>query len=567
LKTIGNKLRVSQVRELRQFGERLKRFGVNLGLWNADGEMELLCEAGHFKSDPEQLGRLAREVQAAGEKSTDTAQLEMPVWRFSDGNLVLATVLGIPGQWNGSSGAADVVLIDAGPARTDEARQQRPLADPAGSQRQEEYLLEMLRLLAERLRADARAEAHIEKVGSELAQTYEELVLLHKLSTNMRLTAEDTSFLQMACDGLTEIVGVEGIAVLLEKALGEEKRLVVTAGSGLIDLNNRMITVLHSRLLEELEAGQEALLDSDVDSPFKYDWPEGIRSIIAVPLSSKGLRPLSEGTWRADKIIGMMVAVNRVGKRDFDSIDVKLFTSVANSCAVFVENGRLFRDLKELFIGSLRALSNSIDAKDQYTRGHSERVALISRWIAERLVGRQKFDEEYIHWVYLAGLLHDIGKIGIDEAVLRKPGKLDEHERELIRKHPSIGAGILREIKQMRDIIPGVLCHHERVDGKGYPNGLTGDEIPLMGKIVGVADSFDAMTSKRTYRDALSVEQALAEIERGIGTQFDEMAARALLDSDVYRLWEILQAGPDACADGRSDSSAYGTEAVGALVR
>ena len=134
------------------------------------------------------------------------------------------------------------------------------------------------------------------------------------------------------------------------------------------------------------------MLDSEVDAPFKYEWPDRIKNIIAVPLYGN------------EKISGLMVAINRLDKPDFDSIDVKLFNSVANECAVFIENGRLFTDLKELFIGSLKALTNSIDAKDQYTRGHSERVAFISRWIAERLAEQEPLEEDVIHRIYLAGL-------------------------------------------------------------------------------------------------------------------------------------------------------------------
>ena len=239
---------------------------------------------------------------------------------------------------------------------------------------------------------------------------------------------------------------------------------------------------------------------------------------------------------------------------------------MAGGCAVFIENGRLFKDLKELFIGSLKALTSSIDAKDTYTHGHSERVAYISRWIAERLSRQEPLDEEQMHKVYLAGLLHDIGKIGIEEAVLRKNDKLTDEEFERVKKHPSIGAGILREIQQMREIVPGVLCHHERVDGKGYPNHLVGDEIPLLGKIIGLADSFDAMTSKRTYRDAMTVEQALEEIERGLGTQFDEKIGRVFLDSDVSELWDIIRDGFNEF-NGNSTSEEYGTAAVGTLIR
>jgi HD-GYP domain-containing protein (c-di-GMP phosphodiesterase class II) len=347
-----------------------------------------------------------------------------------------------------------------------------------------------------------------------------------------------------------------------------DRKLVVAAGSGLIDIDDPMAAALYARLTDELARGREALLDSEVDSPFRYGWPASVRNIIAVPLCAKDKGDSSsvrrgKGTV---SVIGLMVAVNRVDKPDFDSTDIKLFTSVASGCAVFIENGRLFNDLKELFVGSLKALTNSIDAKDQYTRGHSERVALISRWIAERVAEHEPLEEEQIHRVYLAGLLHDIGKIGIDENVLRKNGKLTPEERACICRHPSIGASILRGIKQMREIVPGVLCHHERVDGKGYPDGLKGDEIPLTGKIVGLADSFDAMTSRRTYRDAMSLEHALDEIRKGLGTQFDAQIGAIFLESDLDRLWEIVQ--EDSFESfGLSRYADYELEAIGTLLR
>jgi HD-GYP domain-containing protein (c-di-GMP phosphodiesterase class II) len=196
-------------------------------------------------------------------------------------------------------------------------------------------------------------------------------------------------------------------------------------------------------------------------------------------------------------------------------------------------------------------------------------VAFISRWIAERLGEVEPLTEEQIHKVYLTGLLHDIGKIGVDESVLRKKGKLTDEEFDCIKKHPSIGAGILRDIKQMRDIVPGVLCHHERLDGRGYPNGLVGDQMPLIGKIVGLADSFDAMTSKRIYRDAMTVDKALEQIREGLGTQFDGKVGLVFLNSDVHRLWEIMQGGPASVGTYEDDRFAaeYGAAAVGALIR
>lgn len=564
-----NTLATSQLCELEEFGGRIKKFGVNFAVFNASGELVLLCEGERFKSSKERLTEWARQALDQSGMKSCTGAADMSVRRFGDENIALGVVLKSARVCNKSCGAVGTAFIDLGDTLPAPARNVSCNEGDTGPVRiDSECFVEMLRLLAEKFQAETKAEEQIEMVGTELAQTYEELVLLHRLSTNMKVTEADSNFLQMACDSLTEIVSVEGIAIMLEKSIDDERHWVIAAGSGLIDMDEQRAAILHSRLTDDINSGKEALLDSEVDSSFRYDWPSRINNIITVPLfgKDKGESHFAGKNKTCNSIMGFMVAINRIGKQDFDSTDVKLFNSVAGGCAVFIENGRLFKDLKELFIGSLKALTSSIDAKDTYTHGHSERVAFISRWIAEHLSEQEPQEEEQIHKVYLAGLLHDIGKIGIEEAVLRKNGKLTEQEFSRIKKHPSIGAGILREIQQMRDIVPGVLCHHERVDGRGYPNGLVGEKIPLTGKIVGLADSFDAMTSKRTYRNAMTVEQALAEIERGLGTQFDEKLGRIFLESDVYRLWDIIRDGFGEIY-GSNSSEEYGTAAVGTLIR
>jgi HD-GYP domain-containing protein (c-di-GMP phosphodiesterase class II) len=562
------KLASMQLRELQALGERLVQFRVNFAVVDAGGQIAILLNAGAFESDAQQIVGAAQEVLAKPVESPGPAH-EMPVWQFVDGHTLLAAALAGPPPAVGSREPLGVAVIDLGDVSQRPGNAARVAHDGAnGPAPEEQYLGEMLGLLARNFQGAVRTDEQIEMIGTELARVYEELVLLHKIGTNMRVTESDTNFMQLACDSLTDIVLVEGIVVLLERDIEDERKLVISAGSGLIDIDERMAAVLHSRLVDEVAKGREALLDSEVDAPFRFNWPENVRNIIAVPLCTKEKSDsgLSHRARSDLSIIGLMVAVNRIDKPDFDSTDIKLFTSVASSCAVFIENGRLFRDLKELFVGSLKALTSSIDAKDQYTRGHSERVAMISRWIAERLSERQPLDEEQIHNVWLAGLLHDIGKIGIDEQVLRKNGKLTPEERECIQRHPSIGASILRGIKQMRDIVPGVLCHHERIDGTGYPDGLRGDEIPLTGKIVGLADSFDAMTSRRVYRDALSVEHALDEIRRGLGAQFDEVVGTVFLESDVHHLWDLIQ-GDSVQVYGAADLADYGTTAVESLLR
>ncbi len=184
-----------------------------------------------------------------------------------------------------------------------------------------------------------------------------------------------------------------------------------------------------------------------------------------------------------------------------------------------------YAELEDMFMSLLRAMVGALDAKSPWTRGHSERVARITETVA-RTMG---LEEETVRDLHLSGLLHDIGKIGTYDALLEKPGPLTPEEFEVMKKHPAQGALILQNIKQLRRIVPYVRYHHERFDGRGYPEGLKGDEIPLPARILHAADSFDAMTSSRPYREAPGVLYAMREIERYSGVQFDPDVAHAFL--------------------------------------
>jgi len=184
-----------------------------------------------------------------------------------------------------------------------------------------------------------------------------------------------------------------------------------------------------------------------------------------------------------------------------------------------------YGDLEELFIKLIRVMINSLDAKSPWTKGHSERVSLYAEQIAREML----IDSDEIKNIRLAGLLHDIGKIGTIDYLLDKPGKLTPEEFEIVKKHPAQGSAILKEIKQLKDIIPLIEYHHEKIDGTGYPYRLKGDEIPLGAKILHVADSYDSMTSDRPYRAAPGVEFALAELQRHRGRQFDPEVVEAFM--------------------------------------
>jgi HD-GYP domain-containing protein (c-di-GMP phosphodiesterase class II) len=281
-----------------------------------------------------------------------------------------------------------------------------------------------------------------------------------------------------------------------------------------------------------------------------------------------GLPLVCDGRW-----LGAMLAINRTVDEDFSSVEVKFLRAVADRITTFLESQRLYDDLADLFMGMLHALVSSIDAKDPYTCGHSTRVAVIGRRIAQQ-AGMSPAECQR---VYLSGLLHDVGKIGVPDDILCKPGRLTNEEFDKLRGHPEIGAKILGHIRQVEDLIPGVLYHHERFDGRGYPRKLAGDNIPVLGRILCVADGFDAMTSTRTYRAALPVKVALAEVRRCAGTQFDPYFAELFLQNDADELLALAheRSGTQlggGVATGIADPweaavQAFGEESLGAIIK
>lgn len=183
-------------------------------------------------------------------------------------------------------------------------------------------------------------------------------------------------------------------------------------------------------------------------------------------------------------------------------------------------------EVEYLSIHIVQSLANAIDAKDKYTKGHSGRVAGYAREIARRC----GYEEKKINDVYMMGLLHDVGKIGIPDDVINKPAKLTDDEYEIIKRHPVMAATILENIREMPQLTVGAKWHHERFDGKGYPDGLKGNEIPEEARIIAVADAYDAMSSRRSYREALTQDKVRDQIVKGTGTQFDPRFAKIMLD-------------------------------------
>lgn len=241
-----------------------------------------------------------------------------------------------------------------------------------------------------------------------------------------------------------------------------------------------------------------------------------IRSVVAVSVDGQG-----------GKGFGFLVGINRstethqdglpVYDPEFGSGDVGLLEEAAVLLSTQARNIQLLVQSNQMFLGSLHAMSSAIDARDPYTQGHSKRVARLGFELAKLL----SLSEPACQEIYLAGILHDIGKIGIPDAVLLKNGALTDDEFRVIQKHPEIGYRIVERLGQLQFVLPGVLHHHERWDGKGYPHGLAGESIPLMARVLAVADAFDAMTSSRPYRDAMPLQRAVAIISGGSNEQWD----------------------------------------------
>ena len=260
---------------------------------------------------------------------------------------------------------------------------------------------------------------------------------------------------------------------------------------------------------------------------FKEDKNKAFNTMLA-PIANK------------NRTIGVAVIVFEEDQDFIRQQNLRLLHILSSFFSLSLENAYLFSDLKSSYFDTIRAVTNSIEARDPYTRGHSSRVGQIARTIAEEL-DWSKEELELIDW---GGMLHDVGKIGIPDGVLNKPGKLTDEEYEMIKSHPLIGATIIKEITFLEPMVPYILEHHERFDGNGYPQGLAGGEISIKGRLLAVADTFDAMTSDRPYRKGFDPEVAFEEIMRNASTQFDPEVVKAferswLSGNDVYRIPQI----------------------------
>lgn len=348
--------------------------------------------------------------------------------------------------------------------------------------------------------------------GARLGAAWEELHLLHSLAGDMRLGASPSAFVAHALTELRATLGCSWTALRVEP--GAADQLLAMPGGGM--LCDGIAAAAAARVLEGLATPARAHIAAN--------------DLVLAPVR------------REDCVIGMLAAGGLAGDAAaMSNWERTLVETAAGHLSVFLDNARLYRDLDAMFMGALSAIVSAIDAKDPYTRGHSQRVALLSRQIGEA-AGLPEGELKRLH---IAGLVHDVGKIGMPEAILRKQDRLTDEEFAIVRQHPEIGWRILRDIPQFAPVLDGVRHHHERIDGRGYPHGLKGDAIPLFARVIAIADTFDAMSSTRTYRAAKPRALVLTEMNSVAGTQLDAalLAAFRTIDLRSYDALNTVHAG------------------------
>jgi len=343
----------------------------------------------------------------------------------------------------------------------------------------------------------------------------DQLLRLFEVTRTITSTLDLEEVCKVVLDKAVEETGAAGGSIMLFDPETEE--LVVKASRNLPEEHAEARVRLGEGIAGTVASMGQPVLVKDIGrdrrfSHLKHGKHPEERSFIVVPIVFKG------------KLYGT-INLNAGKGREFSEADLKLVDILGGQAAVAIENARLYRDLQDAYVATILALSSAMEAKDPYTRGHSERVAEISRKIALEM-GMPKKEADDLHQ---AGLMHDIGKIGVPDIILQKRGPLNRKEFSLVKLHPLIGKQILSPAKFLSRLIPGVYHHHERFDGKGYLEGLANGKIPKEARIMAVADAFEAMTSSRPYRGALSVEEAVEELRRGKGTQFDPEAVEALI--------------------------------------
>ena len=353
------------------------------------------------------------------------------------------------------------------------------------------------------------SEIEKKKFETEILEKYRELALLYNFSERMATSLNIEEIAGLAIAEAKKYIPATVASVMIQNEYTGKLEIA----SEFSKYNNRFVFNAEDAIINNIlmEGKAEIIDDLPRDSRHTKSMAK-IKSMICVPIMVKNAN------------LGIIVFGHE--KHNMYSNDhLKLFWAIAFQTAVSIENAKLYSVLEETFFQTIKALAESLEMRDPYTGGHTQRVMNYSMVIGSSM----GLSKAYMSRLKLAALMHDIGKIGIGDSILLKGGKLTSEEFKIMKKHTEYGSEVLKNIKHFNDILPGVRNHHERYDGKGYPDGLKGEKIPLMGRIIAVADSFDAMVSDRPYRKALDLEFAIDELKQNAGTQFDPKIVKAFV--------------------------------------
>jgi len=379
-------------------------------------------------------------------------------------------------------------------------------------------------VVAERLAHDIQGEKEKDSLADELISAYRELNLWYSLGDSISGVHEPEAICDYIIGQVIDTLQCESVGIYLLDSDKGNLRLQSAVGRQVAPYERDGLPALRSVFApvvlrgETLAVRREADL-SGAERELGFHWP---MPLLAVPMRSRGV------------ISGLLVAAGEKHRSRSGSSSSSLFASgnrrmlaaLGSQAAVLLQNAHLFEEIRQMFLSTIQALADAVDAKDPYTHGHTRRVSAFAVAVGRRLGLSAKELED----LRMAAILHDVGKIGVPEAILNKPGRLTPEEFEQMKQHPVRGYQIVSRIPAMARLTPAILYHHERYDGKGYPEGLSGEEIPLAARILAVADAFDAMTSDRPYRPGMALDQAIEELKRNRGTQFDPRVVDAMLE-------------------------------------
>ncbi|MGH7441068.1 MAG: HD-GYP domain-containing protein [bacterium] len=346
----------------------------------------------------------------------------------------------------------------------------------------------------------------LEQINEGLRQSFEELAQLYRLSETIASALTFSRVLTLLLEVMREVVDYDAAMLYLYDERGAQLRPNLEKNVSPELKRSFAAQIEDGSLLWALKQGRILVLaDNARRQGAERPEDEAGRSFLLVPILARG------------KPVGLLDLAVSAEAGTFSQRDLSLLVILANQAGISLENARLYEAIRQDYTDVIQALAGAVDARDHYTRQHSNRVSLYGVAIARQL----KLDQAFIESVQFGGLLHDIGKIGIPDLVLNKPARLTEEEFEVMKGHCALGAGLLRRVESLAHLVPLVLYHHERFDGRGYPEGLAGKQIPLGARILNVADSFETITSDRVYHKARSFQEGLEEIKRCSGGQFD----------------------------------------------